>query len=106
EFSHFFHGVFGPLGHALALTPVADTPKQSPFPGVAFWSPPSAVLWTPRPPSRHGPPSPSAYRHRLHPTQAAGEGLSCSTPDCRHVPSSVPRERPALLQYAPPRPLR
>jgi hypothetical protein len=76
-------------------------PKQGPFPPASFWSTPSTVLRAPRTPSQHGDTSPSAYSHRLRPTWAAGEGLSCSIPGLRCVPPPVPRGCPAGLRSQP-----
>ena len=80
-------------------------PKQDPFPPTSFWSTSSTVLRAPRTPSQHGDTSPSAYSHRLRPTWAAGEGLSCSIPGLRYVPPPVPRGRPAALRSHPSRSL-
>jgi hypothetical protein len=35
-------------------------------------------------------------------TSAAGEGLSCSVPDCRYVPPSLPREGPGRRRFHTP----
>ena len=64
------------------LPPVPGAIKAGPLPSGGLVLPPSSVLRAPRTPSRHSPPSPSAYRGRLRPTWAAGEGLSCSVSGC------------------------
>ena len=95
EFSHFVRGcttrVIGSCDHALALTS-GRRRDQSRVPSLDRLSPASTVLRTPRTPAQHGPLSPSAYRNRLRPTWAAGNGsLLFRTELCPHALPHTPR---------------
>jgi hypothetical protein len=92
-------GGFGPLRPCPHTYLPVHTTKVESLPSSAFGCTPSSVLRTPRTPSRLR--SLSAirpYTRDLCPTQAAGEGLSCSGFFCGNVP---PPETPGRSILVP-----